>query len=106
MLFWIAYVLTGFLICHPLAFNWNKQLRGHCGNATSQEIGPAAVNMILDLSIVMLPLPVLWSLQMPLKRKVMLSDILSLGLWYAKDPVTTVVANLPKYFRFFRTANV
>ncbi|KAM0800493.1 hypothetical protein BDR22DRAFT_963170 [Usnea florida] len=58
---------------------------------TSQEIGSATVNMILDLSIVMLPLPVLWSLQMPLKREIMMSGILSLGLYICAINIIRVI---------------
>ena len=84
VLFWIAYVLTGFLVCRPLAFNWDKTLHGTCGNTTSQEIGSATINMVLDLSIVILPMPLLWTLQLPLKKKFMLSGIFGLGLWCVK----------------------
>ena len=81
VLYWVGYILTGFLICRPLALNWNKTLKGHCGNTSIQKNGAAAINMILDVAIVVLPMPVLWTLQMPLKSKIALSGIFSLGLW-------------------------
>ena len=41
--------------------------------------------MILDLTIVVLPMPVLWNLQIPMKKELVLSVVFSLGLWYASS---------------------
>ncbi|KAI5779977.1 hypothetical protein EDC01DRAFT_668681 [Geopyxis carbonaria] len=92
VMFWVACILTGFLMCRPLAFNWDKSIEdAHCGNTYSQEVGSAAINMILDFMIVILPLPVLWSLQVPVKKKIMLSGVLSLGLCICGMNITRVV---------------
>lgn len=56
-------------------------MSGHCGGITKQEISSSAVNMILDLAIVVLPMPEIWLLQLPFKKKIAINVILSLGSW-------------------------
>lgn len=81
VLYRVGYILTGFLIFRPLALNWNKNLNGHCGNTSIQEIGSAIINMILDLTTVVLPMPVLWTLQGAWKYEVLAS----------RDPSTSCI---------------
>lgn len=78
--FWIGLILTGFLICRPIAFNWDKTLDGQCGSTVGEEVSFAIVNMILDGIIVILPMPVVWRLQMPVKKKIGISCMFGLGL--------------------------
>lgn len=78
--FWTGLILTGFLICRPLAFNWDKMLDGHCGSTVGEEIGFAAVNMVIDAVIVFLPTSVVWRLQMPVRKKIGISCMFGLGL--------------------------
>ena len=78
--YWLATVLAAFLIYRPLAFNWDKlEIKGYCGNVSSYYLSTALVAMLIDVAIVALPLPVLWSLQMKSSRKVALTGIFSLG---------------------------
>lgn len=46
------------------------------------EISSASINMVFDLAIVLLPMPTIWNLKMALRKKVLASGVLSLGLWY------------------------
>ncbi|PSN65033.1 hypothetical protein BS50DRAFT_49957 [Corynespora cassiicola Philippines] len=60
VLYWIAQITLLLSICQPIALQWDPSRGGgHCGDITKQEISSAAMNMILDLSIVVLPMPVL-----------------------------------------------
>lgn len=81
--FCVGYIITGFVVCRPFKYHWDKTIvGGDCGATTTQEISVAAINMVLDFAIVILPMPVLWQLQMPTKKKVLLMGVLSLGLRY------------------------
>lgn len=83
-------ILLGILFCQPFAYNWDHTIEGgHCGDSPKFQLSTAIVNMLLDFFVVLLPMPVLWSLKMSRKRKLMLSAIFSLGLWW--------VAYLPTY---------
>ena len=78
--FWLANMLVIFLICRPLALGWNINIKnGHCGNQTAAYIAVHSINTVIDISLAVLPMPVLWRLQMPTRRKVELSVMFSLG---------------------------
>ncbi|KAF7513052.1 hypothetical protein GJ744_011318 [Endocarpon pusillum] len=81
VLYWIAHITLLLRICQPITLQWDPaQGSGHCGDITKEEISSSAMNMILDLSIVILPMPSLWSLRISLKKKFAINAILSLGL--------------------------
>ncbi|KAI9664133.1 MAG: hypothetical protein M1821_007624 [Bathelium mastoideum] len=80
LMFWIAYLLEGFLLCQPIAFAWDKSIsKGHCGSKYSDTFGPPIVNLVLDFIISVLPIPAIGALQLPAKKKAALSCILSIG---------------------------
>ena len=80
MAYWLSTVLTAFLICRPFAFNWDKVIaKGHCGNSSAYYLSTGIVNLFIDIAIVVLPLPLLWGLQMKTSRKLALTGIFSLG---------------------------
>ncbi|KAI1500752.1 hypothetical protein F5X99DRAFT_385366 [Biscogniauxia marginata] len=77
----VVVILETFLVCRPFAFNWDKAIPdGVCGSSEHALLGVAIVNMVIDLSIVALPMPLLWELQMAFGKKMAISGILSLGL--------------------------
>ncbi|KAL9012582.1 MAG: hypothetical protein Q9173_002664 [Seirophora scorigena] len=78
--FGLSLILTGLLICKPIEFNWDKSLDGRCGSTVGEEIAFAAVNMVIDGVIVFLPTPVIWRLQMPVRKKIGVSCMFGLGL--------------------------
>ncbi|KAJ0414035.1 hypothetical protein BJY00DRAFT_319216 [Aspergillus carlsbadensis] len=81
VMFTIAVTILGALFCRPFAYNWDRSIEGgRCIDSPKFQLSTAVVNIILDFFVVLLPLPVLWSLHMSWKRKVMLSGIFSLGL--------------------------
>ncbi|KAF2233364.1 hypothetical protein EV356DRAFT_568024 [Viridothelium virens] len=75
-----AFILEEFLICRPLRFYWNKQIDGKCGNEQLAYLIPGVINTALDLVIFAMPLPILWNLNMPLRKKISTAGIFSVGL--------------------------
>ncbi|KAI9794885.1 MAG: hypothetical protein M1816_003014 [Peltula sp. TS41687] len=73
-------MLESFLLCRPFAFTWNKAMAGTCGSAQKAYLAVAVLNLAIDISIVCLPMHVLWSLRMPFRKKLAVSGILGLGL--------------------------
>lgn len=63
----------------PVAKFWNPQIPGTCVNAAALYYANAAINIVQDISLVMLPFFMLRSLSMPRKEKVTLMIILGLG---------------------------
>ncbi|KAF3898456.1 Integral membrane protein [Trichophyton interdigitale] len=77
---YLAGVLEPFLLCRPFNYTWNKDAHGTCGNATKAYLAVAVANLIVDLSIYLLPIPVLWNLQMNLVKRLALCGIFAIGL--------------------------
>ncbi|PVI01569.1 hypothetical protein DM02DRAFT_671131 [Periconia macrospinosa] len=81
ILYYIAHVSLLLAICRPISLQWNPaNPDGHCGDIKKQEISSCAVNIILDLAIVILPMPALLKLQIPTSKKIGLAGLLSLGV--------------------------
>ena len=80
----IAYMvgcfITFFAICRPFAYNWDPNIQGTCGNMYLSFLLSAIFNLVLDWTIIMLPLPVLWHLQMKTQKKVALTFVFTIGL--------------------------
>jgi hypothetical protein len=80
----VAYCLVNFfqllLACHPIAYNWDKTIPGgSCMNANAPFLSSAIINVAIDVIIVILPMPVLWNLQMKVSKKVSISLIFGIG---------------------------
>jgi hypothetical protein len=80
-LFFIGSIATILRLCVPIALNWDKTLRGTCGDNGGAELAGAGFNLALDVIIFLLPLPVVWELHMSTQKKaaVMATFALSLG---------------------------
>ena len=59
----LAVVLATMLICRPLSYNWDRAEKGTCGHRTALYLGGGISNLLIDVSMVVLPMPMLWSLQ-------------------------------------------
>ena len=74
-------ILIAFLLCLPLNYNWNLlPTAGHCGNQPSAYAAVGIIDIISDLTILILPLPMIWQLQLPMANKIGLAGILCLGI--------------------------
>lgn len=75
-------VLTFVVIfeCIPREKIWKPLTTGHCVDINSSFIISAAVNVISDFSIFLLPLMRMWNLQMAKKQKIALSAVFATGL--------------------------
>lgn len=73
-------ILTVCFGCRPIQYYWDKTIQGgYCVNANDLAYGITAANVIMDLIILLLPIPSLWSLQMPRGRRLCLVFLFLLG---------------------------
>lgn len=76
----IAFIFVRALICRPVAMNWDFLTPGgKCGDLHTMYLSLASIDLILDLLVVFLPMPVVWDLQMALSKKLAISAIFGLG---------------------------
>ena len=89
---YITTILATLFQCTPFHYGWDRfygKGRGHCVNLKAQSISTAVLSTLSDVSLLILPIPILWGLQMPWKRKLGLSCIFLLGGLYAHSSLQT-----------------
>ncbi|GIZ47643.1 hypothetical protein CKM354_001072800 [Cercospora kikuchii] len=82
----VAYAITFILItafqCTPVNLawdNWDKSLPGRCNNINAQSWASAAFNIALDLVVVVLPMPMLWRMNLNTRKKILVMLMFSVG---------------------------
>lgn len=79
--FSIGVMVACFLDCRPLACLWDGSIRcASCFQGYALDAVHAGFNLALDVTVVVLPTPMLWGLQMPVRKKVLLSGMFGLGI--------------------------
>ncbi|CBF79121.1 uncharacterized protein ANIA_10886 [Aspergillus nidulans FGSC A4] len=75
-----AVILSSLLLCKPLRMNWDPTADGHCGSTEATYLALHIINLILDVTVGLLPVPVLWKLQMKRRKKIELTLMFALGI--------------------------
>ena len=58
---------------------WDVTVKGECINDYAQDIATGAFNIFSDLVILVLPLPLIWRLQLDISHRISLLAIFLLG---------------------------
>ncbi|KAL8814159.1 MAG: hypothetical protein Q9223_006600 [Gallowayella weberi] len=78
----ISVFLETFLLCRPFAYNWDPTIKDFtCGNRNAAYIGAGSLNIVTDLMVLMLPIPMVWNLQIPRRNKAILTAVFGMGLF-------------------------
>jgi hypothetical protein len=73
-------VISAIFMCAPVPYFWNKTIQeGKCLPEQPVWFGNAALNIVTDVAILALPMPVLGKLRLPRRQKVGLMLVLGLG---------------------------
>ncbi|KAL1962677.1 hypothetical protein VTN77DRAFT_9311 [Rasamsonia byssochlamydoides] len=76
----IAILLADLFQCHPVAFVYDKTIPGGtCINQGAFYVSTAVMTIFTDLLVLSIPILITYSLQMPIRRKIAVVCILSLG---------------------------
>jgi len=78
----VFYIIVTFLkvgLCKPISLFWDPNIKGTCLNEHVIFIADTVMSVVSDLAILALPVPLLWSLQMPLKKKLRIAVLLGAG---------------------------
>jgi len=80
--FW-AIIICVLLICRPISYYWaqfqNPEMEGHCFNDAQYYLGIGVANMVIDIFVLVYPIPIIWKLQLDARKKVGVVGILMLG---------------------------
>ena len=89
--FLVSTILAECLICRPLSYRWDLAIKGaSCGNEQALTMYTAGLNLLQDVIVVFLPMPILWGLQMAPHKKLGVTCIFGVGILYG----THVLSNL------------
>jgi hypothetical protein len=75
-------VLVALLRCIPEAKSWNPNLAGHCLKNEILWFINAGVYIVVDLAIIVIPIPASFALYLSLRQKIALSVMFGLGGLY------------------------
>lgn len=74
----IIFLMTVFS-CHPVAYFWDKNLRGKCIDINSLAYANSGMSIAQDLIIIALPIPILLKLNISTKKKIGVGFMLTIG---------------------------
>ena len=83
-LWWILFNILLFILpemhCHPRRKAITPLVPGHCsGSDNAYYLGSPIINVVLDLIVLILPMPMIWNLQVKLAQKIQISLLFFLG---------------------------
>lgn len=76
---WICETLSAIFQCTPVHSIWDKSIHGHCVDQDAMFRFWSIPNIITDAIMLILPLPLVWKLQLPFDQKVGLTFTFLLG---------------------------
>ncbi|KAI0458582.1 hypothetical protein F5B21DRAFT_500475 [Xylaria acuta] len=83
------------LICTPPQKKWIPETPGHCGDEIKYYLAISSIDFAIDIIIILLPMPVLWTLHLPRVKKIGLTLVFSVGL-------TIVIITAVRFKYFFQ----
>ena len=79
ILYGLVVILEVFLICRPLAVDWNPHVDGKCGDQIVSYLVLEILGLLIDLTILVTPLPAIARLKMDWRRKMSIAAVFSIG---------------------------
>ena len=80
LIFYLVEVIFEIALCTPREKIWNPLMQGgHCFSTNANFQASGIFNVISDFAILILPMPCVWKLRMPLKKKVLMTVIFATG---------------------------
>lgn len=79
----IAYSLwtiaSSIFICFPIAHFWDSSVPGSCLDKKALWFSNAAMNILLDVWVLLLPIPAIYKLQLPTRQKLAIMLVFVVG---------------------------
>ena len=80
---WTMYgVISTLFQCSPVEKAWKRDMPGHCINMEAWYLSSSVWEVLLDIYILVLPMPIVWGLQMSLSRKALVALAFVCGYRY------------------------
>lgn len=75
----VLFILMAFFQCTPVERFWNFEIPGHCMKIPAFFLAETAFNLATNVVILLLPMPMVWHLQMALRRRLLVIGIFATG---------------------------
>lgn len=79
-MFVIADVFIIVFECSPVHKAWDPLVPGHCINIINVGIASGYINIVTDFMILILPIPMVWSLQLAQRMKIAVLTMFMTGI--------------------------
>ena len=79
IIYGLVVFLETFLICRPIAVDWNAYIDGTCGDQVVSYVVLEVLGLSLDFAILVVPLPWIWGCTISSSSKIQISIIFSMG---------------------------
>ncbi|KAI9805828.1 MAG: hypothetical protein M1825_000442 [Sarcosagium campestre] len=80
------------LQCRPLAHLWNPKIPGSCVNINAAFIGTAVGNIVVDVAMVILPMPLVWKLKITKLERLAICGIFALGSFVCISSIVRITS--------------
>lgn len=81
---WTLYEICGIAVCIfqciPVHKAWDETAKGHCIDLVKLGIASGLINAATDVMILILPIPMVWSLHLPTNIRLAITAIFATGL--------------------------
>ncbi|KAI0412993.1 hypothetical protein F5X98DRAFT_379247 [Xylaria grammica] len=88
IVFWLGSLFGTAFLCIPPYKRWLENTPGHCNDQIPMYVAIVTGDLLTDLIVIGLPMPILWGLHLPLAKKIPI--ILAFGLGFAISVITSV----------------
>lgn len=79
--YWMGTFWADAFLCNPPRKAWDVNIPGTCGNSSMMYTAMASADLIIDIIVILLPMPILWTLQLKTSKKVLLTAVFGLGFF-------------------------
>ncbi|KAI1355389.1 hypothetical protein F5Y01DRAFT_327089 [Xylaria sp. FL0043] len=100
VIFWFGSFFGTAFLCRPPQKKWDPSIPGQCSSEITQYVAIVAGDLLTDLIIIALPMPLLSRLHLPIGQKIPV--MLAFGLGFA---ITTITSVRIKYFLHLDTSD-
>ena len=76
----VLFISMALFQCTPVQSFWNSAVPGHCISILAFFRAETAFNLVTNVAIILLPMPMVWRLHMALRRRILLTGIFASGV--------------------------
>jgi hypothetical protein len=67
------------IVCIPVQAFWDPSIDGKCLNQPTLFVADTSIAILTDIVILLAPIPLTWSMQLPFKKKIKIVSIMGIG---------------------------